>query len=158
NARVRPSTRTSAGCAPEMAYFPPSTKNGTPVMPSSRASDSSSRTSAGQRLAVLSDPPDFILGQPHLHAQPSLGNNASPLLVPGWEHGLRTAGEDGASGIAHLPWLHDVRRPFPWHPQMGSARRREPAVPQEGAGARHHLLRHRQRLLPRRERGDTGPS
>ena len=36
----------SMGCAPETPYFPPSTQNGTPLMPSRLASSSSARTSS----------------------------------------------------------------------------------------------------------------
>ena len=71
---------------------------------------------------------------------------------------VRTAGRHRVAGLEDLPGLHELRRARPRQPPVDAAPRseRRPFI-RQALEAGHQLLRHRQRLLGRQQRGDPRP-
>src|SRR5271157_1284363 len=72
-------------------------------------------------------------------------------------YGLHTTGPNGNGSIAHLSGMHDLRRSQPWRTYLDIARGTGASAHSPRAGAGHQLLRYRQHLLRRHQRGVSGP-
>ena len=82
---------------------------------------------------------------------------AAGRRVGDWGHGVHHPWQHRPAGLADRPRLHDVRRTGPRQPPLVARRGGQPSVHQGGPGRRDQLLRHRQRLQRRVERGDRRP-
>jgi hypothetical protein len=78
-------------------------------------------------------------------------------LGEGRAHGVRQAGPDRSGRLARHPRLHELRRPRARTPRLEPRRGDQQAVHPAGPRRRRQLLRHRQRLLGRPQRGDRRP-
>src|SRR5205823_487688 len=109
----------------------------------------------GERLRVDAGPPP-----PHQRLAGKFQKNAT---VPGASHsagvysrahGIRQSRRDGTQSLAPLPRHDDLRHLAVAAVDPG--RGREPPLPPRGARVGHQLLRHREHVLERRERGSVG--